>query len=374
MEHYYRGNIHSICAQLNEKNEKIFIKHLSTDELKEIRQLPSYRKYIETIQECEKVKLLQTKDEHLRKELPSLFEAIRNYFALFQCGLKILCILLHDIPSNNNISFKELRSLYPECAKLSYAMIPEFNECWKLLELMSKKEFIDKMWCAAHVLTQFVTTFKDHITNEAEKLICDKLTDLIDLIKEFDMEDKQIENSTVVVDNVAVTAETQQPSSIFSNVKKRHEIQQRILQQANKPKIVSHFTKCVRNILNYIRLNIFDAWLIPFRQAPTLHELFLFDDYLTIKSHIVGAPRAVLQTALTNPQYYLQVITLLFLLLPLSYYFFNYFFLCSVFSVTVAHSMQIINRKSLEQCLMYQLHINYTLKVVTQLIYLIGFR
>lgn len=84
-------------------------------------------------------------------------------------------------------------------------------------------------------------------------------------------------------------------------------MQQRVLQQGNKPKIVSHFTKCVADILNYIRVHIFDAWLIPFRHAPPLHELFLFDDFATIKAHIIGAPRAVLQTALNNPQYYLQV-------------------------------------------------------------------
>lgn len=58
--------------------------------------------------------------------------------------------------------------------------------------------------------------------------------------------------------------------------------------------------------LTYIKAEL-TKYLVPFNRAPTLHELFVFDDVKSVRQHIMGAPRAVVHTALQNPNVYLQV-------------------------------------------------------------------
>lgn len=61
------------------------------------------------------------------------------------------------------------------------------------------------------------------------------------------------------------------------------------------------------NALIYLKDQL-TKYLIPFNKGPTLHELFVFDDVKSVRQHIMGAPRAVIHTALQNPNIYLQVI------------------------------------------------------------------
>lgn len=112
-----------------------------------------------------------------------------------------------------------------------------------------------------------------------------------------------IEEATSVVS----TTESTHSQPLFSDVKNRQQMQQRLLEQAQKPKAVTQFTQCVNEMLDYILKEVLDVHLRPFRQAPPLYELYVFGDYASVKAHIVGAPRAVLQMALKNPQHYLQV-------------------------------------------------------------------
>lgn len=124
-----------------------------------------------------------------------------------------------------------------------------------------------------------------------------------------------MENLSQMIDNieeattVASTTASANTQPLFSDVKNRQQMQQRLLEQAQKPKAVTQFTLCVTETLDYLLMQVLSVHLRPFRQAPALYELFVFGDYTSVKAHIVGAPRAVLQMALTNPQHYLQVST-----------------------------------------------------------------
>lgn len=55
-----------------------------------------------------------------------------------------------------------------------------------------------------------------------------------------------------------------------------------------------------------MKASIFQKYLRPLENGPPLLELFVFSDSRSLRQHIVGAPRAALHTALTNPQSYLQ--------------------------------------------------------------------
>lgn len=74
---------------------------------------------------------------------------------------------------------------------------------------------------------------------------------------------------------------------------------------ARRPKPVNRFTRTVRQGLDYLRDKIAE-FVLPFGRGPHLLELFVFNDLAAVRTHIMGAPRAALHTALNNPHCYLQ--------------------------------------------------------------------
>lgn len=79
-----------------------------------------------------------------------------------------------------------------------------------------------------------------------------------------------------------------------------------MLEQATKPKFSTDLRKQMDATLTYIKDQL-AKYLVPFDKGPTLHELFVVDDVKSVRQHIMGAPRAVIHTALQNPHIYLQV-------------------------------------------------------------------
>lgn len=83
-----------------------------------------------------------------------------------------------------------------------------------------------------------------------------------------------------------------------------------MMEQATKSKYSSDLRKQMDITLTYVKDQL-TKYLLPFNKGPTLHELFVFDDVISVRQHIMGAPRAVVHTALQNPNIYLQVIKFL---------------------------------------------------------------
>lgn len=162
MEHYYRGNIYSICS--NNFAVKTLADHLSDHDLDQIRQLPSFRPYVEQITDCEQIIALLKDTAYLRERLPDMIRSVRRYFAFFHCSLRIVVELLHDVPTTDNITFKQLRSLYADCAEQPISTLPEFTKCWHMLGLMSKTELIPKLWSVTNVITAFIYQFSEFFT------------------------------------------------------------------------------------------------------------------------------------------------------------------------------------------------------------------
>lgn len=81
---------------------------------------------------------------------------------------------------------------------------------------------------------------------------------------------------------------------------------QRVLQMSRQPKAANAYQLAVAAALCYVRDNVLARHLQPFSNGPPLLELFVFGDVAAVRSHIVGAPRAALHTALHNPHAYMQ--------------------------------------------------------------------
>lgn len=101
----------------------------------------------------------------------------------------------------------------------------------------------------------------------------------------------------------------QKPTNATSEQMKqlsRQELKEKLLQMSKQEIPISQFTKNVHFMLHFIRDEVFAKFLVPLSRAPALHELFVFGDVGAVRRNVVGAPRAAIHTALTNPYFYLQ--------------------------------------------------------------------
>lgn len=75
------------------------------------------------------------------------------------------------------------------------------------------------------------------------------------------------------------------------------------MSKAHKPQ--SAYEKHRENVLNILAKLFSQHLQIPSSQP--FHEIFFFDNIVSIKNHIVGSHRAAIHTALNNPRCYLKV-------------------------------------------------------------------
>lgn len=97
MEHYYGDNLKSLCCDRDQIEEAIL--NLNTEDLNSIRQLPSFRPYLEK-QDCRtKIKLFEDDNffmESLLKEMGRLHDYL---YSLYLC-VRLLCAFIKDMPKN----------------------------------------------------------------------------------------------------------------------------------------------------------------------------------------------------------------------------------------------------------------------------------
>lgn len=98
MEHYHQGNAFSVCTTYAESLAAIRL--LSPEDLDAIRRLPSFRRHVESLDDCRKVIEILRNDEFLRKSLGDLITDIHVYLRHFYWALRVLLNLVADLPKN----------------------------------------------------------------------------------------------------------------------------------------------------------------------------------------------------------------------------------------------------------------------------------
>lgn len=89
--------MYSLCS--NEENAKLLVREFNASDLEKIRHLPSFRKYVESLDNPHQVIGILEDDMFLRAILPSLITEVRAYFSNFYCALRLLLALIADIPN-----------------------------------------------------------------------------------------------------------------------------------------------------------------------------------------------------------------------------------------------------------------------------------
>lgn len=170
MEHYYKGNAFSLCGSTYEQSLAM-IKKLKAADIEDIRQLGSFRPYVESRSDPQEVIRLLQDDEYFRDNLEPLLTDLYKYFNKFHCFVRLLHTLMKDLPKN--LIGKQLRDVYSLCSSKDIFQTESFTDMWQLLSMLSKDDFVQTMNGAVDTLNQYKETFcaNDIISHETCEIV-----------------------------------------------------------------------------------------------------------------------------------------------------------------------------------------------------------
>lgn len=301
LEHFSRGNAFAVCSPSHTRAENA-VEELSHQDIETIRRLKSFRPYVESMSNPTDIIGILSDDVYFANALKSLIRDLRVYFVNFHCFIRLLLTLARELPQAP--LGKQLRELYSLCSERNVVETEEFIKSWQYLELMSRQELAKLLEKGCDTLIEFEKNLNSscreemdvYVLKETGKFVGETVDDLIELREELmqapvakTMNDSQLDSSCV---------------EELEAVSSRHELQQKLLEKAQQKRVES--SQGVKKALDYLR-DVFGKFVRPFSRAPPLYELFVYSDFDDVQSHLKGAPRGAIHTALTNPQHYLQV-------------------------------------------------------------------
>lgn len=156
MEHFYRGNAFSLCASTYDQSLAM-IKNLKHADIEDIRQLPSFRIYVESRTNPSEIIGLLEDDKYFVQHLPALLNDLHEYFDNFHCFARMLFVMVKDLPKN--VIGKHLRDVYSLCSSTDIFRSDAFTDLWQLLTMLSKEEFLTTLDGAINTLNHYKKTF-----------------------------------------------------------------------------------------------------------------------------------------------------------------------------------------------------------------------
>ncbi|XP_050090695.1 origin recognition complex subunit 3 [Anopheles aquasalis] len=299
MEHYFDQPIHGLSTIiLDDDDLSEMVEELTANDLQQIRELPSFRPFVESLQQPQAVIDILTDDGHLKRSLPKMLLGVHNYWFTFHCALEILQALFYDLPMAP--LGKHLRELYCHAAASDITALPEFHECMKLLSFLSKEEMMLKIKAMLDIVLAYVNR-NDQLNTEGR------------IVYEVAPLEKIASGLVVLSEELAAATYDVLPNDktddqqLLSPSMGRQELRDKLLNGVRSAKQKSGVTRAMDRLMNYMVKRIFQRYLKPPNAySVPLIELFLFSDSAAMRRHIIGSPRAAMHTALTNPQHYLQ--------------------------------------------------------------------
>lgn len=302
MEHYFAGNAFALCTNYNQALGRI--KQLTHDDMETIRRLPSFRPYVEQINDCKRIIAVLTDDDYLKKKLPQLLRDCLLHFMLFRSSLEFFTELVGDLP---RCPLGKLhRELYVNCLNKPITQEAEYKECWQMLSFMSKEEFSAKVSKAISCTEKFLS--EQIVPLELGDACAGVMRTELQTLKKLlnDVELATMEQQSQISESI--TSTDARSLSDLKQVASRQQLKEQLLQRGkqDKQQSISEYARAINKILAHIETNLVLTHLRPLQNAPPLHELYVFSDISTVRRNIIGAPRAALHTALNNPHFYMQ--------------------------------------------------------------------
>lgn len=297
LEHYSQGDAYAACAPTYTESLKIMSK-LTDADVEVIRRLPSFRPFVESLTDYAEVIEILTNNEYFRKKLITLIADIYKYFFRFHCCLRILLLLVKDLPGAP--LGKCLRDIYSKCVSgEGVTESPEFQKCWQMLEFMSKSELIAMFEKCCLLLAGLKEQYCSENIDDLDHEHTYFLNESIETIKSFIcilLSNKTGDQTYIGSPGSSIDLKT------FDS---RHSMQMKMLELARQNKAEN--SEEMKNVLKSFKNEFLGRNLLPFKKGPTLIELFVFSDYHFVRQHLRGAPKGAIYRALRNPHEYLQV-------------------------------------------------------------------
>ncbi|KAL0892178.1 hypothetical protein ABMA27_015366 [Loxostege sticticalis] len=309
MDHYYGDNVKSLCCE-REKIEEAVMK-LSSDDLESIRQLSSFRPFLEAQQDCETRIGLFEDDNFFREVLVKEMNKLHDYLYTFYLCVRLLLAFVKDIPKN--IIGKSIREIYTKCAVECITITPAFKECMQLIHFQSQVKLAESIKSALKVVNTALQIFSPvkPLRSTPTKNNLNNITLNSDVGEGFVktvrvhllMFLRQIEHANT--EATVLCNESEDLENDTENVPgNRYKLKEKLLKAARVDKIQSEFDMVRSRFISYLE-EMFTKGLQP-PHTQTFHEIMFFTDVGNVRKQIVGSPRGALHTALSNPVHYLQ--------------------------------------------------------------------
>ncbi|KAK7792913.1 hypothetical protein R5R35_007991 [Gryllus longicercus] len=278
MEHFCGQNWKELCCKLDSLREK----KINSKDLPSMRSLPSMLRYMDNLEEEDKQKLMND-DQHLHKTILKLLNHLLKKVHLFHIGLKCLNIMVADLPKKPLGT--HVRELYGMAASSPITRTAEYKECFQILKFLSRDELIMKLNTIISILD----------INKEEP----QVSSLVEIFRDYR---KKIQEA-----GMEVVGSQNSPTKMLVPEGKmsRQAFKEKLLQLSKKNQPQSQFEKMREEFVDYLSSKVFPEMLKPPASYP-LMEIIMFDNTASVKTHIVGAPRAAIHTALNDPQFYLE--------------------------------------------------------------------
>ncbi|XP_055311868.1 origin recognition complex subunit 3 [Sitodiplosis mosellana] len=296
LDQYSRGNAYAVCATTFKQAQKN-ISRLKHNDFETIRRLPSFRPYVDSMKNPAHVLAIFEDDDFLRTQLFDIVQNIYTFFAKFHGYIRLLWILVKDLPKSP--LGKRLSDIYMYChmSKKSVTTTEEFEKCWQLLSLMSKDEFtelLEKCYMAFEIYEKDHCndkTIDEIVLRDAQDAFDGTSTKLRNLIDELKQDHQSTERQVTQPSEPKIFGNR---TAFYANMKQQHK------------NTMSETSQIIRKILDFFRVDVVERYLPPQSQAPPLLELFVYSDYDQIRSHLRGTPRSAIHKVLTDPHAYIQ--------------------------------------------------------------------
>ncbi|BES99807.1 Origin recognition complex subunit [Nesidiocoris tenuis] len=281
MEHYRTGRrpVGLLCCPENrlEANAKL----LEHEDLEALRRVNTFKKYIDSTED-EKIRDKLLKDDSFtKKEVLKLMLALRLRINEFYAALSLLHQLVSTLPRAP--LGKQLRELYVLAMSKNVWTTEEYKECRQLLGFLSKDE-----------LMEHVRKMLDILEAQSNP----------DCMKNVKTELKKFLARLEEAGTARVTASPSKSPSKNLSVKNRAQLQQKLMELANKTSSRSPYELARDALLNYVMGEMLPEKLRPFTNAPLAEVVTLSET--EARHRVVPRIRAPIHTALNNPAHYLM--------------------------------------------------------------------
>ncbi|KAJ8291179.1 hypothetical protein GJAV_G00022300 [Gymnothorax javanicus] len=288
LEHFYSRPLSVLCCRESEAFARV--QQLSRQEVEKIRQLPSFRRFVEAQQPQEQVRLL-TSHERVKEVCQELLKGLhryhQNYFPILRC-LHTLTSSLPKYPLG-----KQIRELHVTCLEKNVWETEEYESTLQLLRILAKDELVS-------VLQSCVELLEPGKTEELKEA----LKGLQDLRDRF-------QNLNACTDIAAAREQTevregehisedglQKKTDLF-------QLQKSLLQkESRRTKSRSPFELLRNETIEYMDSLVRKHLTKP--ESQPLYEVCYFTSSGALRYHLNATPRTSIQTALTRPHCYLQ--------------------------------------------------------------------